>query len=111
VDLKGLGVINPARLMTWPEGRSRQGTVLISSAIVALIGLLDYLLSWQISLSVFYVYPIAIAAWYVGPGFAYLLSILSVALFTFGDLASDFPYSNWLIPLWNGAVRLVFTPS
>ncbi|HMI97129.1 MAG TPA: hypothetical protein VK479_11500, partial [Micropepsaceae bacterium] len=67
--------VNPTRLMTWPEGRSRQSVVLISSAIVALIGLRDYLLSWQISLSVIYVYPIAIAAWYIGPRFAYLLSI------------------------------------
>jgi signal transduction histidine kinase len=94
--------------MSWPEGRSGESTVLISSAIVALIGLLDYLLSWQISLSVVYVYPIAIAAWYIGPGFAYLLSILSVLLFTAGDVAADFPYSSWLIPVWNGVVRLVF---
>jgi len=100
--------VNPTRLMTWPEGRSRQSVVLISSAIVALIGLRDYLLSWQISLSVIYVYPIAIAAWYIGPRFAYLLSISSVVLFTAGDLASDIPYSSWLIAVWNGVVRLVF---
>ena len=37
-------MINPVRLMTWPEGRSRQSIVLFSSAIVALIGLLDYAL-------------------------------------------------------------------
>jgi signal transduction histidine kinase len=101
-------MINPARLMTWPEGRSRQSIVLITSAIVALIGLLDYLLGWQISLAAFYVYPIAIAAWYIGPGFAYLLSILSVALFSVGDVAADFPFSSWPIPVWNAAVRLVF---
>jgi signal transduction histidine kinase len=94
--------------MTWPEGRSRQNTVLITSAIVALIGLCDYLISWQISLSVIYVYPIAIATWYISPSFAYLLSILSVVLFTAGDLASDIPYSSWLIAVWNGVVRLIF---
>jgi len=94
--------------MTWPEGRSRESTVLISPAIVALIGLLDYVLGWQMSLSAVYVYPIAIAAWYIGPRFAYLLAVLTVVLFTAGDLASDIPYSSWLIALWNGVVRLLF---
>ncbi len=99
---------DPAGLMTWPESRSREGTMLITSAMVALIGLGDYLISWQISLSVIYVYPIAIAAWYVGPRFAYVLSILTVVLFTAGDLASDIPYTTWLIAVWNAIVRLAF---
>jgi signal transduction histidine kinase len=59
-------------------------------------------------LSAVYVYPIAVAAWYIGPTFAYGLSILAVALFTAGDLASGFPFSSWAIPLWNAIVRLVF---
>src|SRR5437016_12732872 len=94
-------MVGPTRLMTWPESRSRGNIILISSAMVLLIGLLDYLLSWQISLSAIYVYPIGIAVWYVNPAFAYALSLLSVALFTVGDWAGGFPYSSWLIPLWN----------
>src|SRR5438874_1926961 len=101
-------MVGPTRLMTWPESRSRGNIILISSAMVLLIGLLDYLLSWQISLSAIYVYPIGIAVWYVNPAFAYALSLLSVALFTVGDWASGFPYSSWLIPLWNAVVRLIF---
>jgi signal transduction histidine kinase len=101
-------MFNSAKLMTWPASHSRESTVLITSAMVALVGLFDYLISWQISLSVVYVYPIALAAWYIGPRFAYLLSISSVVLFTAGDLASDIPYSSWLIAAWNGVVRLVF---
>src|SRR5258705_3896768 len=70
--VRGAVVFNPARLMTWPASYSRESTVLITSAMVAFVGLLDYLISWQISLSVIYVYPIAIAAWYVGARFACL---------------------------------------
>ena len=95
-------------LMTWPESLSRVSVILISSAMIILIGLLDYVLGWQISLSAVYVYPIAITAWYVGPSFAYALAILSVGLFTAGDLAAGFPFSGWLIPTWNAVVRLVF---
>src|SRR6266576_3923049 len=101
-------MVGPTRLMTWPESQSRARVALISSAMVALIGLVDYMLGWQISLSAVYVYPIAIAAWYIGPSFAYGLSILSVALFTAGDLAAGFPFSSLLIPVWNAVVRLVF---
>ena len=101
-------MVGPTRLMTWPEGHSRARVVLISFAMVVLIGLVDYALGWQISLSAVYVYPIAIAAWYIGPTFAYGLSVLSVALFTAGDLAAGFPFSSWAIPLWNAVVRLAF---
>jgi len=106
--LKGSAVFDPARLMTWPESHSRESAMLITSAMVVLIGYLDYALSWQISLSAVYVYPIAIAVWYIGPGFAYALSLLSVALYTGGDWADGFPYTSWLIPVWNGVVRVVF---
>lgn len=94
--------------MTWPESHSRVSVALISSTMVVLIGLLDYALSWQISLSAVYAYPIAIAVWYVSPGFAYVLSLLSVALFTAGDWADGFPYSSWLIPVWNAIARMAF---
>src|SRR6476661_6992262 len=106
--LKRVVGFDPARLMTWPESRTRKNTMLTTSVMVALIGLCDYLISWQISLSVIYVYPIAIATWYISSSFAYVLSIVSVLLFTGGDLASNIPYSSWLIAVWNAIVRLVF---
>lgn len=106
--LKRVVGFDPARLMTWPESRTRKNTMLTTSVMVALIGLCDYLINWQISLSVIYVYPIAIATWYISPSFAYVLSLVSVLLFTGGDLASNIPYSSWLIAVWNAIVRLVF---
>lgn len=94
--------------LEWPKGCSRQTTELIATAIVFLIGFIDFLLGWQISLSVVYAYPIVIAAWYVGPRFAYLLSFISVILYTAGDLAAGFATPNWLVPVWNAIIRLVF---
>lgn len=96
------------RWMEWPSTCSRETTQLVSTALVFLIGLIDYSLGWQISLSVVYVYPIAIAAWHVGSRFAYLLSLLSVILFTVGDLAAGFSFGNWLVPVWNAAIRIAF---
>jgi signal transduction histidine kinase len=92
----------------WPHSCSREATIAISIGLVALIGELDYLSGWQVSLSAVYVYPIAIAAWYVGAGWAYWLSLLSVILYTSGDLAAGFQFSSWLVPLWNAIIRVVF---
>ena len=92
----------------WPNSCSRDATIAISTGLVMLIGLGDYVASWQISFSVIYVYPIAIAAWYLGTGWAYGLSVLSAVLFTAGDLAGGFPFSSWLVLVWNAVIRMIF---
>lgn len=92
----------------WPAKRSRQSKIANSTAIVCLIGIADYLSGWQISWSAVYVYPIAIIAWYVGAPWAYGLSLLSVILYTAGDLATGFAFNTWLVPAWNAVIRLVF---
>ena len=92
----------------WPASRSRQENIAIQTAMVLSIALLDYASGWQVSWSTVYAYPIALTAWYVGPGWAYILSLLSVVLFTAGDLATGFQFDSWLIPVWNALIRLVF---
>jgi signal transduction histidine kinase len=92
----------------WPASRSRESTIAISTALVVLIGIFDYATGWQVSWATVYAYPIVITAWYVGPVWAYALSLLSVILFTAGDLAAGFQFLNWLIPVWNALTRLVF---
>ena len=92
----------------WPASRPRSSTIAISTAIVWFIGAVDFASGWQVSWSTVYAYPIAITAWYVGAGWAYNLSLLSVVLYTVGDLATGFQFDNWLIPVWNALIRLVF---
>ena len=90
----------------WPARCSRVTILVISGILLFLIGLADYLITWEISLAVVYVYPIAIVAWYVGTGWAYAFSLISIVLFTAGDVAAGQPYSSWLIPEWNAFIRL-----
>jgi signal transduction histidine kinase len=63
---------------------------------------------WQVSWSTVYAYPIAITAWYIGAPWAYALSLLSVVLYTWGDVVTGFQFDSWLIPVWNALIRLVF---
>src|ERR1035438_321969 len=92
----------------WPASRSREATLAISTGLVVLIAIFDYLTGWRISWATVYAYPIIITAWYVGPAWAYALSLLSVVLFQVGDLAAGFEFPSWLIPLWNTLTRLIF---
>ncbi len=92
----------------WPASHSRERTLLISTALVIAIGILDYLTGWRVSWATVYAYPIIITAWYVGPAWGYGLSLLSVLLFQVGDLIAGFEFPSWVIPLWNTLTRLIF---
>jgi signal transduction histidine kinase len=71
-----------------------------------LIGFVDYLLGYQISLLVFYILPIAFAALYVGPRFAVLLSLIGMVIWKMSDFLAGLPYEGAAILVWNGAIFL-----
>lgn len=75
--------------------------------VMGLIGGADYLSGQEISVSVFYLIPIAISAWYCGHRAGIIFSILSAATWMFLDLANG-SYHNPVAPYWNTAVRLGF---
>jgi signal transduction histidine kinase len=79
----------------------------LSIAVTLVIGMIDYLSGIEISWSVIYVLPIAMAVWSVGPGFAYALSILSIGLWLAGDFADGLRVSSWIVPVWNASIRLM----
>ena len=87
--------------------QSRRNGAVLSIGSVLLIGIIDYFSGFEISWSVIYVLPISIAVWYVGPGLAYVLSIVSIGLWLAGDFASGLQVSSWIVPVWNSAIRLM----
>jgi signal transduction histidine kinase len=95
----------------WFEVVERQPRGVLAAAslgLVLLIGLIDYVTGPQISFSVVYVIPIALAASTIGIRFAYFLSILSVALWVEGNILGGHKYTQSWIPFWNGGIRLTF---
>lgn len=75
---------------------------------VAVVGLVSYLIGYEVSMSLFYVVPVALAAWYAGrwPGIS--IALLSCVSWYIADLASGNQYSHPAIPVWNSLVRLGF---
>jgi len=73
---------------------------------VAVVGVADYLTGAEISFSIFYLVPIALAAWYGGRVAGLATAGIACAAWLAADLLADHASAHPLIPLWNGLVRL-----
>lgn len=81
---------------------------MVSVLTVVAVGFVDYATSREFSFSVFYLLALGLASWFVGKGFAYFISVFSVAISLAGDLASGPRYSNIFVPFWNASIVLAF---
>lgn len=83
------------------ERRSKGVIFLISLAITGLLSIGDYLTGPEISFSIFYVLPIAIAAWYGSRTVGILIAVVVAATLTIVEMMSGVVYSHPLIVYWN----------
>jgi len=90
------------------EKRSRAFLISAGLAVLAFIGFIDYLTGFELIFSVFYLLEVGLAAWFVGPGFGLLMSVLSVIVWIGGDVAAGAHYSNLVVPVWNAVILMVF---
>lgn len=88
------------------ERQSQLTLLLLSLQVMLLIGLSDYLTGVEISLSLFYLLPISIAAWGIGRQAGILVSLLSVFAWRISNQLAGEHFSHWLIPYWNTLIRL-----
>lgn len=88
--------------------RPRREIALVSLAAVFLVGYLDYVTGIAVSFSVLYVLPIGLAAWKLGRGFAYGLTLLSIFVWVAGDAAKGVPPFLAGAVVWNACIRLLF---
>ena len=77
-------------------------------ATLCVIGIVDYLTGYEISFAVFYLVPVAIAAWWGNRALAVMVGLLSAAVWYAAEVAAGYPYSQAWIPVWNASVRLAF---
>jgi len=96
------------QLITRMANRSRPFLVALTFAIVAVVGLADYLTGYEISFSVFYLLAVSLAVWFVGTWFGVAVSLLSAIIWLTADLTAGAPYTNPLVPIWNTMIILSF---
>jgi signal transduction histidine kinase len=77
------------------------GALLLTPAL----GVLDYASGAEVSFSIFYLGPVALAAWRCGLRFSVFICILAAVCWYSADQAAGAVYSNQLIPAWNAFMR------
>ena len=82
--------------------------VSLSLALLCVIGYIDKVTDVDIGMSVFYVIPIALCAWYVNLGWGLLLSMLSTGTLIYADVVDGHPWSTPAAPYWNAIVHMGF---
>src|SRR5689334_18693951 len=85
---------------------NRSCAFLTSLLLVGFIALLDHLTGSEVSLSFFYLIPVAFATWYLDHRAGYLVIGLSLCAFTFSTWAGSGTYSWEMIRYWNGFMQL-----
>ena len=92
----------------WLASRSQWQVLALALCALAGIGFIDYATGYEISLSLFYLVPVGIAAWYAGRRAGVALALLSCAVWFVADAATGHLYTHSLIPVWNALVRFGF---
>ena len=72
-----------------------------------LIGWLDLATGFEYSITVFYLMPVSIAAWYEPTRIALSAVILSGLIWLYSDFHTGHIYSSPIIPYWNAGVRVI----
>ena len=83
-------------------GVSRIALIAVCLILITLLGYLDYLTSYEQSLLLFYLVPIALATWFRGLVFGLTFSVLSVSAWIVSDLSAGIPH----VGVWNIAMAL-----
>jgi signal transduction histidine kinase len=89
-------------------GRSPFLAASVALGMVLLIGFIDYVTGYEISVAVFYLLAIALAVWFVGVPYATVISVFSVTVSLVSDIAAGASYSNRLVPIWNAGITGTF---
>jgi phosphoserine phosphatase RsbU/P len=81
---------------------------LISFSILFLlcIGLVDWITGFELSISIFYLIPIALCAWFISWRVGLMLALMSTTVWFFSDLIGSPSYSHPIISYWNTLVML-----
>ena len=74
--------------------------------LVLAIGSLDTITSYDTSISLLYLFPIILIAWFEGGVPAVIISIFSAITWAVSDLVSGHAYSHVTVPIWNAIMVL-----
>ena len=82
--------------------------VAVSVGLCPIVFWIDCSTGSELSMSIFYLFPIALAAWYVNRIMGIVLSLLAAMLCSYAEVLDHKTYSQPWYGMWDGLVRLSF---
>jgi diguanylate cyclase (GGDEF)-like protein len=98
-------ILEPVSARDFIEGRSKWFWGIVGCVLVALVGIADYFTGLELNLTLFYVIPISLVAWYAGGRLGLIASAASAVVGFLIDLAGGMVYSHPTIFVWNTLIR------
>jgi diguanylate cyclase (GGDEF)-like protein len=80
----------------------------VSLVGVAVVGLLDYVTGVEASVALFYLFPVTIAAWWIGWRAGVVCSTASAAVWFFANDLLGQQFRSVFLSTWNASIRLAF---
>jgi diguanylate cyclase (GGDEF)-like protein len=90
------------------EKRREISWIAIGVVLVFSVGAIDLLTGSELSLSLFYLIPIAVVTWFSGRRSGLVISIFGAAVWLVADELDGQPYSHPGIRYWNAVIRFGF---
>src|SRR5438477_10989242 len=87
---------------------SKAAWLLISILLLAIIGCTDFLIGYQVSLSVFYAIPIIIAGVFSDRHTPVVVAALACVVWCWADIGSGHQYFTQSVHAWEISVRCAF---
>lgn len=85
---------------------SKANIFLLSLLLLFLIGSIDYFTGIELSISVFYLLPVILCAWYVNKTSGLVLAMIAALIWFIADILTSKSYSHPVTPYWNALVML-----
>ncbi len=90
------------------EGKPKRFSILLSTYLIGIIGLIDYYIPAEIDISIFYLIPIGIVTWMIGKNSGFLASFISSCTCFIVNQEPGRNFLHPLVPYWNTLVNFCF---
>jgi diguanylate cyclase (GGDEF)-like protein len=97
-----------ARVDRLLAGFSRVQILAIAACGALMVGVVDHLTGYEVSISLLYLGPVLMAAWYAGRGAGAIISLLACASWFIADAAAGQALAHPVVEAWNSLVRLSY---